>query len=387
MGEPITPTSRWRVRPTPYTPTGQISGNGTWNLLLYIPNITDQTFQGAGYNELNYFAHREICQDLDNQHQPTQMRGNMAAHQLMYDFDSSISLGHRLVHNFEISEPFGTSADMDWVGEQLFHNFGTGWSGNTGGYPLGTKFTLRSKKEVLHRALELARFGWKVRWRYMFRHITAKKLLFDDSADPQPNAPIRVKGVNNLVHQSEYLSDSILAEADANFFDDVNQHQLLNHKSLHEGAYNIKFDITVQIRRIIEQKILHPDIVKMYTWIANYVDRFSAWRDSAMGILRTSKWYVSPRSKRWVHKAHLAYLETIRHFEALHDEAYRFGKIKRSTWRTVYSCFEGLNALVKFNKFNGFMKRETVAYGNIYGVCEDFPHLNPRSLPDISPAA
>ncbi|KAI1737494.1 hypothetical protein F4680DRAFT_468234 [Xylaria scruposa] len=303
--EQITQFSRWRTRPDPYAPTGQ-PDSGTWNLLLYIPNVTDYTYQGAVMNVLNY-APQEICRDVDSQLQPTQMRGNNAAAQLMYDFDCAISLGRNLVNNFEIEEPYGVSADMNWVGDDLLDSFGPGWSGPLGG-PSGVDFTYRKKKEQMRRAMELAVMAWRVRWReYFYNHksisVSIVPLTNLHNVKASCTGIISLKEtclmIKGLVHRAELIPDSILAEADADFFGDgVGRPH--DNESMHASAYNIKWQVTMQIRAILEgQMVVHPDIKKIYEWITKYIDQFVLWRDVAMGLLKAGKTYTTPRTKRW----------------------------------------------------------------------------------------
>ncbi|KAI0863930.1 hypothetical protein F4860DRAFT_23478 [Xylaria cubensis] len=330
MTELIDQYSRWRTRPVPYAPTGQ-PDSGTWNLLLYIPNVTDHSFQGAVQNELNTFAHLELCRDLDGQFQSTQMRGNVAAAKLMYDFDSSISLGHILVQNFEIGEPYGTSLDMNWLGDALFTNFGSGWSGPLGGR-FGTDFTLTTKKEQLFRAIDLATTAWKVRWRFMYRHINTKRTLFNENVPRYRNAPDRMKAVNDKVHQAEYIRDSVIAEADGDFFGDgVGRPR--EYQTMHEGTYNVKWNVTRHMRDAIAGYVAaHPDIRNIYIWIAEYIDQFILWRDATMSLLMKGS-RRTPKTVRWVRTAHLAYTDTVRCLEDLSEEVQRSGMIRRPAWK------------------------------------------------------
>ncbi|KAI0554058.1 hypothetical protein F4679DRAFT_580223 [Xylaria curta] len=381
--ELITEFSRWRTRPVPYAPTGQ-PDSGTWNLLLYIPNVTNYTFQEAVQNELNYFAYQEICRDIDDQFQSTQMRGNNAAAQLMYDFDCAISLGRTLVNNFEIDEPYGASPDMNWVGDGLLASFGTGWSGLVEG-PFRTDFTHRRKKEQFRRAMDLAVMAWKVRWReYFYNHKSIQVSMgsFTNLHDVKALCP----GIFSLKGYCLMIKDLVLAEADGNFFDD-GAGRPRDYESMHASTYNVKWRVTIQIRDILDgKKVVHQDIKKIYEWVTKYIDQFVLWRDVTMALLKSTRPYATPRTRRWVRKAHDAYLETTRYFEELNQEVYhQSGKIRRTAWRNLKYCFDGLTALVKFNKFNKILERESSSYTDAYGLVMNFPCVVPQSLPDFSP--
>ncbi|KAI0483577.1 hypothetical protein F4859DRAFT_528936 [Xylaria cf. heliscus] len=162
MAYPISEGSRWRTRPQVFQPSGQMSPDGKWNLLLYLAEVTDNDFVAAANSHLTQGPILEICQDLDSQSQPTQLRGNAAAGQLMFDFDSAISLGHQLVNNFEIEEPLGVSTDMNWVGDGLDQTYG---------------FPNLRLKQAFQWSLRLGILGWRVRNKFN-PHLGAAGLAF-----------------------------------------------------------------------------------------------------------------------------------------------------------------------------------------------------------------
>jgi hypothetical protein len=163
--EPINAQSRWRLRQEPYHHHGP-HGN-PFNFLLYLRDQTDGTLYGSVLNTLNS-GQVPICRDFHPGNYGTtaiEMRGNGPALLLMRDYDASISLGRKLVENFEIVErlpdqPLGDPAASDWLGVTLRAAFGDGWCGP--GNP-GDPFTRRRKQEIIGRALSLALSGWQGR--------------------------------------------------------------------------------------------------------------------------------------------------------------------------------------------------------------------------------
>ncbi|KAI0459148.1 hypothetical protein F5B21DRAFT_340423 [Xylaria acuta] len=380
----------WRLRPLPWEPSGHMGPSGKWNLLLYIPNVTDYDYLTWANYELGSVPLQEICQDRDDGFYATQMKGNAPAAYLMQDYDNTISFGQQLVHNFEIAEPLGTSGDMDWVGEALSETFGKGWSGDQESlYGEGRVFAHRSKKEVLRRTLDLAKFGWQTRWRYMYRHVLGLRTVWDVPGPSFHNGPFRYAGINRHIHRGDILGDSILAEATGDFFADDPDVSRRSFHSLHQAAYSISYATTTEIRNVLDEKQKHPDILNLYDFLVKYIDRFQLWRDAVVGLLKNEfKPYNTPQSRRWTLKPHRAYVEAMRYFQRVNAEVQEFSKIRRRTWRDLYYSCEALNALVRLNKFNSVLTQWESVYANAYGSVFEFPNFLPEksnSLPDIGP--
>lgn len=158
MDPPIPGVSRWTSRPANYTLSDCPTDPSRFNVLIYLGNVTSDDVSEALTYQLSTI--QDIGVDFDYNGQATLLKGNMAAGQLMYDYDNTITFGRNLVNIFELN----TSTDMDWIGTRLYYDFGDGWSGTPEYYyPQGMKFTKRSKQEVFSRALDLARLGWQIR--------------------------------------------------------------------------------------------------------------------------------------------------------------------------------------------------------------------------------
>ncbi|KAI0438960.1 hypothetical protein F4803DRAFT_569025 [Xylaria telfairii] len=386
-------TSRWISRPLNYKLSDHQTDPDKFNVLLYIGNVSKDNVSEAVNREIDNL--QDIGVDFDALAQPTLLKGNLAAGQLLYDYDYTITFARNVVDNFELYDPPGTAPSVDWIGPRMMLDFGEGWTGQP--IPLregGTRFQKRSKREIFIRAMDLAGLGWQIRvsfsspiTSYMSRHIGLMERAWDISLHIPWQSRTRSTFINHRTHSPDILGDSVLTEITGDIFKDINANEnpTRRHDRLHETAYSISNEKLVQMRHVLEQRVCHPDILILYQWCIEYMDRFHLWRDAVLMYLKPSSRHRNAKTLRWTLTAHEAYLELIRHLLVLHAEVWEEGTISRIAWRNLYFCVEGVTALVRWNKFNPTLNELDNTYAGTYGPIEKFPNREAEGVSDSIP--
>lgn len=137
---------------------------------------------------------------------------------------------------------------------------------------------------------------------YMMRHVYLMEKAWNMALDTPDDGQLRLNIVNYGTHKPDVLGDAMLAEATGDVFRDLlpGTFPSRDHDKLYEAAYNISHEKLTQMRQIIDQGNVHLDIINLYRWCVEYVDRFHLWRDATLQYLRPHNVrYYNSKTIRW----------------------------------------------------------------------------------------
>ncbi|KAI1172080.1 hypothetical protein F4777DRAFT_21432 [Nemania sp. FL0916] len=389
----ITPGARYRLRSNPVVPTGNINED-VYNVIIYLLGVRDDTYQ----NQLAATNLQIIGRDVRDANNK-QIRGNMPAQtKILEELDGVITLARRLVANFEISEPLGTSLDMDWVGQGLENVFGSDWGRSVPtDHGHGVRFTRHTKKEIFRRAMALARTGVKTRVSYMNRHMTYLDKL--EGTSPQPGMPPlpyfsyshnQWTAFNTYIHSGNIIEDSDLAEINGDFWQqgpnymyDVGGY----FRFMFQSVYELDHQTVHDMRDVMDRGT--PEIRAFYSWIMEYMNHFSLWRDIVLVVLTQPQNVGSGKRYRWMGKVRQGWDSFLLYLRQLHDDVKNSGNytMTQLAHRNLEHCVLGLTALVSSSKINnlpGALHHSIIRITSL----SDFPYLpsTRRNLPTLTAA-